>query len=371
MDIVANYHPVFKAFLAGSFSGTFSTVLLQPLDLVKTRLQNPGHFVTAANVNGRIQPGMIAIFANIVRQEHIVGLWRGMVPSVARCVPGVGLYFSSLHWLKAKMGKTRNQDLGPLEAVALGVVARAMSGVALIPMTVIKTRLCSSTAGHRPLPWHATEHDPRPLSSSSCKPPCEDHRSTESEDVTRYVCRSVVSTQELVYPNGYRFFWLYGRPIATSAYESGVYKYTSLTGAFKAIYSTEGLRGLSCGLGPTLARDAPFSGLYLMFYTQTKQAVPKEWLQSPSAASAIHFTCGIVAGIAASLATNPADVLKTKMQLYPDKFPNAFSAALYVHQTYGIKGYFKGAVPRMLRRTLMAAMAWTIFEEITRSIGLK
>ncbi|XP_073945529.1 mitochondrial glycine transporter B-like isoform X2 [Choristoneura fumiferana] len=288
------YHPVFKAFLAGSFSGTFSTVLLQPLDLVKTRLQNPGHFVTAANVNGRIQPGMIAIFANIVRQEHIVGLWRGMVPSVARCVPGVGLYFSSLHWLKAKMGKTRNQDLGPLEAVALGVVARAMSGVALIPMTVIKTR-----------------------------------------------------------------------------YESGVYKYTSLTGAFKAIYSTEGLRGLSCGLGPTLARDAPFSGLYLMFYTQTKQAVPKEWLQSPSAASAIHFTCGIVAGIAASLATNPADVLKTKMQLYPDKFPNAFSAALYVHQTYGIKGYFKGAVPRMLRRTLMAAMAWTIFEEITRSIGLK
>ncbi|XP_063362331.1 mitochondrial glycine transporter B-like isoform X1 [Cydia amplana] len=288
------YHPVFKAFLAGSFSGTFSTVLLQPLDLVKTRLQNPGQLVAAANVNGRIQPGMITIFANIVRQEHIIGLWRGMVPSVARCVPGVGLYFSSLHWLKAKMGKTRNQDLGALEAVALGVVARSMSGVALIPITVIKTR-----------------------------------------------------------------------------YESGVYKYTSLTGALKAVYKAEGLRGLSCGLGPTLARDAPFSGLYLMFYTQTKQAVPKEWMQSPSAASAIHFTCGVIAGIAASLVTNPADVLKTKMQLYPEKFPNAFTAALYVHQTYGMKGYFKGAVPRMLRRTLTAAMAWTVFEEITRSIGLK
>ncbi|XP_063534286.1 mitochondrial glycine transporter B-like isoform X3 [Cydia strobilella] len=294
MEYLTQYNPVFKAFLAGSFSGTFSTVLLQPLDLVKTRLQNPGQLVAAANVNGRIQPGMITIFANIVRQEHIIGLWRGMVPSVARCVPGVGLYFSSLHWLKAKMGKTRNQDLGALEAVALGVVARSMSGVALIPITVIKTR-----------------------------------------------------------------------------YESGVYKYTSLTGALKAVYKSEGLRGLSCGLGPTLARDAPFSGLYLMFYTQTKQAVPKEWMQSPSAASAIHFTCGVIAGIAASLVTNPADVLKTKMQLYPDKFPNAFTAALYVHQTYGIKGYFKGAVPRMLRRTLTAAMAWTVFEEITRSIGLK
>ena len=58
-------------------------------------------------------------------------------------------------------------------------------------------------------------------------------------------------------------------------YESGVYKYTSLSGALKAIYKAEGIRGLSCGLGPTLARDAPFSGLYLMFYTQTKQAIPK------------------------------------------------------------------------------------------------
>lgn len=55
-------------------------------------------------------------------------------------------------------------------------------------------------------------------------------------------------------------------------------------------------------------------------------------MQSSSAASMVHFSCGIVAGIAASLATNPADVLKTNMQLYPDKFPNAFNAAVYVHQ---------------------------------------
>ncbi|XP_077286598.1 mitochondrial glycine transporter B-like isoform X2 [Arctopsyche grandis] len=290
-----DYPPVLKAFLAGSFSGTFSTVLFQPLDLVKTRLQSAATPVHAA-VNGRgVQPGMINIVTNIVKQDHIIGLWRGMVPSITRCVPGVGLYFSSLHWLKGQLQvRQPGKDIGALQAVGLGVVARTMSGVLLIPFTVVKTR-----------------------------------------------------------------------------FESGVYGYNSVLGALRDIWRVEGPRGLYCGLGPTLARDAPFSGLYLMFYTQGKKAIPEEWLQSPTQASALHFSCGVASGVLASVATNPADVIKTRMQLFPDRFPSVLSAAIYVQQTHGMTGYLSGIVPRMLRRTLMAAMAWTVYEEITRSMGLK
>lgn len=73
----------------------------------------------------------------------------------------------------------------------------------------------------------------------------------------------------------------------------------------------------------------------------------------------------------ASAVTQPADVLKTKMQLYPNKFNGLLSVIVYVHSKYGLKGYFKGLVPRMLRRTLMAAMAWTVYEQINNSLGLK
>ncbi|XP_030754332.1 mitochondrial glycine transporter-like isoform X2 [Sitophilus oryzae] len=286
MDIVSSY-PIVKAFLAGSFSGTFSTVLFQPLDLVKTRLQN-----STAVVNGRHgSVSMFGVFSNIIQQEHIKGLWRGMVPSITRCVPGVGLYFSSLDYIKSSY--LNGETPTALESVLMGFCARSMSGAILIPITVVKTR-----------------------------------------------------------------------------FESGVYGYDSMMSALKEIYRTEGIKGMTCGLVPTLFRDAPFSGLYLMFYTQAKQLVPQEILNTQYA-SPIHFTCGVTAGILASVVTQPADVLKTKMQLYPTKFNGLWSVIVYVHNNYGVQGYFKGMVPRMLRRTLMAAMAWTVYEQISKHIGLK
>ncbi|XP_022236896.1 solute carrier family 25 member 38-like isoform X2 [Limulus polyphemus] len=85
--------PVVKSFLAGSLSGMFSTLLFQPLDLVKTRLQNSAH-------SSVTKVGMLSVITQVVRREKLVGLWRGTVPSIVRCVPGVGLYFSSLNWLQ-------------------------------------------------------------------------------------------------------------------------------------------------------------------------------------------------------------------------------------------------------------------------------
>ncbi|XP_064095286.1 mitochondrial glycine transporter-like [Macrobrachium nipponense] len=276
--------PLLKSFVAGSFSGTCSTILFQPLDLVKTRLQTTIAIPSGGSV------GMLATVGKVIQNERIFGLWKGVTPSIFRCVPGVGLYFSSLHWLKTNFCEGQP---GALQAIALGVVARTITGVTMIPITVVKTR-----------------------------------------------------------------------------YESGVYSYTSVREAVSSIYLKEGARGLTCGLLPTLLRDAPFSGLYLMFYTQTKKRVPQRYLED-NLAPAIHFTIGVFAGLMASTVTQPFDVVKTKMQLYPHKFTSLYQACVYVKKKYGPQGYFKGLVPRMLRRTLMAAMAWTVYEQITKRFGLK
>ncbi|XP_058797724.1 mitochondrial glycine transporter B-like isoform X2 [Phymastichus coffea] len=285
MESVGGY-PILKSFLAGSFSGTFSTILFQPLDLIKTRLQNKVN-----NHVGRQKNGMISMTIAIIQKENIFGLWKGITPSMTRVIPGVGLYFSTLHWLKNTLDL--NESITPLQAVTLGITARTISGALLIPITVVKTR-----------------------------------------------------------------------------YESGVYKYNSIAEALKIIHKNEGMKGLSSGLIPTLLRDAPFSGLYLMFYIQLKELTSRE-LPHYSTLSITHFGCGVIAGILSSVVTQPADVIKTKMQLYPHEFTGVKNCFYSIYYKYGLFGYFKGIVPRMLRRTLMTAMAWTVYEQVTRSIGLK
>ena len=55
--------------------------------------------------------------------------------------------------------------------------------------------------------------------------------------------------------------------VLKTRFESGHFNYTKMSSALIDIYSHEGLRGLSCGLVPTLARDAPYSGIRKIDFT--------------------------------------------------------------------------------------------------------
>ncbi|CAG5128166.1 unnamed protein product [Candidula unifasciata] len=272
--------PVVKSFMAGAISGTCSTLLFQPLDLVKTRLQK------SANLGNKL--GMFDEIANVVRQEKVLGLWTGLVPSLLRCVPGIGLYFASLHWLKSSFG---TEAPHPVESVAMGASARTITGITVLPFTVLKTR-----------------------------------------------------------------------------YESGEFHYKSLMDGIRSTYAKEGFKALYSGLAPTLLRDVPFSGIYLMFYTQMKSLTAEGRTHS---AVHISFVNGIVAGSLASFVTQPADVIKTNMQLYPTKYGRLKTVVMLVYTERGFIGFWRGLVPRMLRRTLMSAMSWTVYEEIMRACNIK
>lgn len=61
-----------------------------------------------------------------------------VLQSFMRCIPGVGIYFSTFYSLKQHYFEDGSPSAG--EAVLLGAGARCVAGVAMLPITVIKTR---------------------------------------------------------------------------------------------------------------------------------------------------------------------------------------------------------------------------------------
>lgn len=58
-------------------------------------------------------------------------------------------------------------------------------------------------------------------------------------------------------------------------FQCGRYSYGSVVGALRSVCRTEGPAALFSGLMATLLRDVPFSGIYVMFYSQSKASLPK------------------------------------------------------------------------------------------------
>lgn len=288
---------IFKSFVSGSLSGFTSTVVFQPFDLVKTRIQT-AHFNhpnkandlhTSATTVRSGRPSMISIVVDIVRNEKVIGLWKGVTPSIVRTVPGVGLYFSIMHTMKSKFELTQPNAS---QSFLIGASSRTIASSILLPFTVIKAR-----------------------------------------------------------------------------YESGFFNYRGVTDAFIAIYKIEGVRGLWSGMCATVLRDTPFSGLYLMFYNHAKKSYYERFHSNSShlPQPTIHFLCGIWAGAMASTVTQPPDVIKTHMQLYPKKHKKLIATVKFIYKNGGgVTGFFRGLVPRTMRRTLMAATAWTVYEQLMK-----
>jgi len=266
--------PVVKSFLAGSLSGTCSTLMFQPLDLIKTRVQQVRGF----------ERSTVEVTKDVLGKGSLFGLWQGLYPSLVRTVPGVGIYFSCMHSMKSNLFHGQPSSK---QTLFIGASSRAIAVSIMIPITVIKIRC-----------------------------------------------------------------------------ESGRYEYKSIFGAIRSIRRSEGVRGLMVGLTPTLIRDVPFSGIYLMIYDALK-------LQTGDKAGGMtKFNCSIAAGILASLLTQPADVVKTRLQLGKENL-NARSAIHSILVNDGVKGLFRGCLLRTLRRTLMASLAWTVYEQVVVNLGLR
>lgn len=152
-------------------------------------------------------------------------------------------------------------------------------------------------------------------------------------------------------------------------YESDYYAYRSLYGAGRDILRTEGIRGLFAGFGATAARDAPYAGLYVLFYEQLKRDLASftssgSGEEARMSSSSVNFVSGAAAAGMATAITNPFDAVKTRLQLMPTKYGNMMRAARLMVQEDGVRSLFGGLGLRISRKAISSALAWTVYEEL-------
>jgi hypothetical protein len=273
-----------------------AAAILQPLDVIKTTQQRLRMSVGAAGVGaggGSTSPnpsppstsahsaptrprGVFGTAAGIAAEEGALALWKGLAPTIVRVFFGAGIYFVSLHSI----------------ADALGVGDGGGGG--------------SGTAGH-----HAGASDSRgassPSDAASARPSFAGVRSFVAGVAARSVAAALMSPVAVVKT----------RIESTSRRDrAAAPPYRGTAHAVLSIARTEGAASLYSGLLPTIARDAPFSGLYYAAYSRFKEVAATDAAQAllPMPA-ARNFLAGVTAGALATVLTHPADVLKTRLQL--------------------------------------------------------
>eukprot|EP00892_Ulva_mutabilis_P001405 jgi/Ulvmu1/11265/UM073_0037.1 len=127
-------HKRLAAAASGALSGTLIGVTVQPFDVVRTRMQ-------ADAISGTFRSS-IQTLKIIVAENGVKGLWRGSPATALRLSLGAGTYFFALDVLKPYfMDRSGKSTLGIGGAAAAGGLARALAGVVLSPISLIKTKL--------------------------------------------------------------------------------------------------------------------------------------------------------------------------------------------------------------------------------------
>lgn len=108
----------------------------------------------------------------------------------------------------------------------------------------------------------------------------------------------------------------------------------------------EGVRSLWKGLGPTLWRDVPFSGLYWAGFESLKIRFRKQGVEGTTGT----FLSGAISGTLAAFLTSPFDVLKTRRQALSGETVKATLPLIReVIRNEGVRALYAGLTPRMAK----------------------
>ncbi|KAF3492036.1 Lpz11p [Arthroderma uncinatum] len=238
--------------------------------------------------------------AKMWREEGWRGFMRGNGTNCIRIVPYSAVQFGSYNLYKTAFEPTPGGELTPLRRLTCGGLAGITSVTFTYPLDIVRTRLSIQSASF-----------------------------SELKNQPRTKLPGMYETMCLMYKN---------------------------EGGIVALYR---------GILPTVAGVAPYVGLNFMTYESIRKYLTPDGDSNPNAAR--KLLAGAISGGVAQTCTYPFDVLRRRFQINTMsgmgyKYTSIFDAIRVIAVEEGIRGFYKGIVPNLLKVAPSMASSWLSFE---------
>jgi len=146
----------------------------------------------------------------------------------------------------------------------------------------------------------------------------------------------------------------------------------TLIPGIQSILRESGIRGLYQGVFATVLKQSSNQGLRFMFFNSYKDQLLADQGKKGKLTPIQALVGGMLAGCFSTLGNNPFDVVKTRMQgKDASQYKNTFDCFSKILNQEGVRGLYKGVVPRMGRVVPGQGVIFMSFETIQEFVEKK
>ncbi|KAJ2690593.1 mitochondrial aspartate-glutamate transporter agc1 [Coemansia spiralis] len=124
-------------FAVGAVAGGIGAAAVYPIDLVKTRIQNQ----RTAVVGEIMYKNSIDCFRKVIRNEGVLGLYRGLGPQLVGVAPEKAIKLTVNDFVRARLTDRRTGEIALASELLSGACAGASQVVFTNPLEIVKIRL--------------------------------------------------------------------------------------------------------------------------------------------------------------------------------------------------------------------------------------
>ncbi|OCF39924.1 hypothetical protein I317_06298 [Kwoniella heveanensis CBS 569] len=285
-----------------------------------------------ARVEQEVLRGFWSEVAAVRRETGVKGLWKGVGTAITMGIPSSAIYMLGYEHL-----------LTLISPYFTGVTDPALNTSSL-------NRRPSTVPGGAP-PSITASLTPAPLIAGS---------------LARTLSATAISPIEMFRT----------RLQALPSVERGTPTYASTAKDMSKLVQAKGVTILWRGLGPTLWRDVPFSGIYWAgfellksLFTSSSSPLP------PLSPISTSFLSGFISGTVSAIVTQPFDVLKTRRQVFNPSpgcqttHAATIPLAMHVIRTEGWNALFAGLSARCGKVAPACGLMIACYEGVGRYLG--